>query len=108
MVLGGDPGIDILWRASYGSVFAEFGMTLDQSGAGEFTFVVPSSALGEELTVELVDWLAPLSLGVVGGPVPTSVPSGEGPTLPGWLTGVGLIAVSGAALVALRGQVVAG
>jgi MYXO-CTERM domain-containing protein len=35
------------------------------------------------VTVELVDWLAPVSLGVVGGPVPTSVPSGEGP-VPVW------------------------
>jgi hypothetical protein len=33
--------------------------------------------------VELVEWLAPVSLGVVGGPVPTSVPSGGGP-VPVW------------------------
>ena len=35
--------------------------------------------MGRELTVELVEWLEPLSLGVVGGPVPLSVPSGGGP-----------------------------
>ncbi len=33
--------------------------------------------------MELVEWTAPLSLGTVGGPVPTSVPSGEGP-VPAW------------------------
>jgi hypothetical protein len=30
-----------------------------------------------------VDWLAPVSIGVAGGPVPTSVPSGGGP-VPVW------------------------
>jgi len=54
-------------------------VTLDAEGSGEFTFVVPATALGQELTVELVEWLAPLPPGVVGGPVPTSVPSGGGP-----------------------------
>jgi alpha-tubulin suppressor-like RCC1 family protein len=82
-VTGGDPGIDVLWRAAYNPVFAEAGVTLDASGAGEFSFVVPAAALGAELTVELVEWLAPISLGVVGGPVPSSVPSGGGP-VPVW------------------------
>ena len=95
-VSGGDPGIDILWRAAYNPVIAEAGVTLDASGEGEFAFVVPASALGEELTVELVEWLAPVSLGVVGGPVPGSLPAGEGP-VPVWpilfaaLLGVGLL-----------------
>jgi hypothetical protein len=31
-----------------------------------------------------VAWTAPVSLGVVGGPVPTAVPSGEGPVA-AWL-----------------------
>ena len=82
-VTGGDPGIDILWRAAYNPVFAEAGVTLDASGAGEFSFVVPRGALGAEVTVELVEWLAPVSLGVVGGPVPGSIPAGEGP-VPEW------------------------
>jgi hypothetical protein len=82
-VTGGDPGIDILWRAAYSPVFAEAGVTLDDSGTGQFSFVVPTAALGQEVTVELVEWLPPLSLGVVGGPVPSSVPSGEGP-VPVW------------------------
>ena len=78
-VTGGDAGIDILWRAAYNPVFVEAGVTLDGSGSGEFSFTVPAAAVGEELTVELVEWLAPVSLGVVGGPVPSSVPSGLAP-----------------------------
>jgi len=82
-VTGGDPGIEILWRAAYNPVFAEAGVTLDASGTGEFSFTVPAAALGQELTVELVEWLAPVSLGVAGGPAPSSVPSGGGP-VPVW------------------------
>jgi hypothetical protein len=78
-VTGGDPGIDILWRVAYNPVFAEAGVTLDGSGTGEFAFVLPAAALGEEVTVELVEWLAPVSLGVVGGPVPGFIPAGSGP-----------------------------
>ena len=95
-VTGGDPGIDILWRAAFNPVFAEAGVTLDSSGAGEFSFTVPAGAVGEVLTVELVEWAAPVSLGVVGGPVPSSVPSGGGPVSV-WpfvlvaLVGVGLL-----------------
>jgi hypothetical protein len=58
-------------------------VTLDGSGTGEFSFIVPAEAVGQELTVELVDWSAPVSIGVAGGPVPTSVPSGGGP-VPVW------------------------
>ena len=84
-VSGGDAGIDILWRAAYNPVIAEAGVTLDASGSGEFSFVVPASALGEGLTVELVEWTAPMSLGVVGPPVPSGVPAGEGtPAAPLW------------------------
>ena len=79
IVTGGDPGIEILWRATHNPVFAEAGVTLDAFGVGSFSFVVPRAAAGQEVTVELVEWLAPVSLGVVGGPVPTSVPSGGGP-----------------------------
>jgi hypothetical protein len=83
-VTGGDPGIDILWRASYNPVFAEAGVTLDADGAGTFSFMVPAAALGQEVMVELVEWTAPVSLGVAsaGSLVPTSVPAGEGPGAP--------------------------
>ena len=87
-ITGGDPGIDILWRAAYNPVFAEAGVTLAADGTGTFSFFVPAGAVGSELTVELVEWTAPVSLGVVGGPVPSSVPSGEGPStvvpIPAW------------------------
>jgi alpha-tubulin suppressor-like RCC1 family protein len=103
-VTGGDPGIDILWRAAYNPVFAEAGVTLGPDGTGEFSFVVPAAALGEELTVELVEWLAPLSLGVVSGPVPDSVPAGGGP-VPLWP--IFLAALAGVALMR-RGMLVEG
>jgi hypothetical protein len=95
-VTGGDAGIDILWRAAYNPVIAETGVTLDASGSGVFSFTVPAGALGQELTVELVDWTAPMSLGTVGGPVPTSVPSGGGP-VPVWTLGL-LVLAGGLAL----------
>ena len=78
-VVGGDPSIEILWRAAYNPVFAGGGVALDAAGTGTFSFEVPAAALGEDLTVELVGWAAPVSLGVVRGPIPTSVPSGGGP-----------------------------
>jgi surface protein len=78
-VSGADAGIDILWRAAYNPVFASAGVSIGADGSGTFSFVVPAAAVGEELRVELVEWAAPMPMGVVGGPVPTSVPSGEGP-----------------------------
>jgi hypothetical protein len=81
-VTGGDPGIEILWRVAVNPVVAEGPVTLDAQGSGTFGFTVPATVVGRELAVELVAWTAPQSLGVVGGPSPTSVPSGEGPRLP--------------------------
>lgn len=78
-VNGGPADFAILWRAAYNPPFASAGVTLDASGTGTFSFVVPAAALGQNVTVELVDWTAPLALGVAGGRVPTSVPSGGGP-----------------------------
>jgi hypothetical protein len=78
-VSGADAGIDILWRAAYNPVFASAGVSIGADGSGTFTFVVPAAAVGEELRVELVEWAAPMPMGVVGGPVPGSVPAGEGP-----------------------------
>lgn len=52
------------------------GVRLGADESGVFAFTVPSAASGEELTLELVDWTAPVSLGVVGGPVPSSIPAG--------------------------------
>jgi hypothetical protein len=82
-ITGGDPDIEILWRAAYNPVFASEGVKLDADGIGTFGFTVPAAALGQVVTVELVDWLAPVSLGVAGGSVPASIPAGEGP-VPVW------------------------
>ncbi len=98
-VSGGAPGIDILWQAAYNPVFAGAGVMLDADGNGTFSFTVPSAALGQELTVELVAWLAPVSLGVAGGPVPASVPAGGGP-MPVWP--FVMLALAGGLVVARR------
>jgi hypothetical protein len=97
-VTGGEPGIDILWRASYNPVFAAAGVTLDADGNGTFSFVIPAAARGQEVMVELVEWTAPMSLGVtVGGPVPTTVPAGQGRGAPAGplAVAVGLALVAG-------------
>jgi len=101
-VTGGDPGIDILWRASYNPVFAEAGVTLGADGSGTFSFVVPAAARGEEVMVELVEWTSPMSLGVADGVtlVPTSIPAGEGRGAP-----AGPLAVT-VALALVAGMVV--
>ena len=78
-VTGGDAEATILWAAAAdGTPFAGTGVTLGANGTGTFSFIVPRSALGRGLTVELVEWLRPVSFGTVGGPVPGSVPAGEG------------------------------
>jgi surface protein len=77
-VSGADADIDILWRAAYNPVFASAGVRIGADGTGTFTFVVPAAAVGQEVRVELVEWTTPLSLGVVGRPVPGSVQAGEG------------------------------
>ena len=112
-VTGGDPGIDILWHAAVNPVIASDGVTLDADGRGTFGFTVPASAAGSVVTVELVGWTAPVAIGGgavvggaggVGGPVPTSVPAGEGGVVPG-----GLYALLGVvALVGATGTVVLG
>jgi len=80
-VSGGDPGIAILWRASYNPLIASSGVVLDAQGVGRFAFIVPTSALGSEVTVELVEWAPPMSLGSARAAIPTQVPAGEGSPL---------------------------
>lgn len=89
---------DFVWRAGAGAPFAEGVVTTGADGTGSFTFVVPRAALGETVTVELVAWSAPVPIGVAGGPVPGSVPSGGGP-VPFGMLGVALL---GAAALAVR------
>jgi hypothetical protein len=98
-VAGADPGIDILWRASYNPVFASAGVAIGSDGTGTFSFVVPVAARGSEVMVELVEWVAPQSLGVAGSIVPTSIPAGEGPRSP---SGPMLLVVAAALLLVSR------
>jgi hypothetical protein len=77
----GDPNVEILWRASYNPAFAGQGVKLDAEGRGSFSFVAPAAALGLPVTVELVEWDR-TAVVMVGGPVPVSVPAGEGPVVP--------------------------
>ncbi len=102
-VTGGDASIEILWRVATNPTLAEAGVTLDANGSGTFRFTVPRDALGAEITVELVAWTAPVSLGTVVGPTPASLPAGEGPssTLP-LLLFVMLASVTGTALLGRR------
>jgi hypothetical protein len=74
-----DANIDILWSASTNPVFAEGVVTTDAAGIGTFSFVVPAGALGQQVLVEVVEWLAPLAIGIAGGPVPRSIPAGDAP-----------------------------
>ncbi len=97
-VSDGNPGIDILWNAvNAGAAFEGRGLTLDGSGSGSFTFLAPRGAAAVD--VELVAWGVSDTVRVVGGPVPTAVPAGEGPR-DGMLPAVALMA--GAAALALR------
>jgi hypothetical protein len=77
-VSGGPADTDIQWRAAYNPIFAEGVVRTAADGTGSFSFVVPAGALGAPVTVELVDWSAPLAVGVAGGPVPGTVPAGDG------------------------------
>ena len=104
-VAGGDPNIEILWSASFGGdPFASQGVRLDASGRGTFTFVAPAAAIGQEVAVELVEWLAPISVSVLGGPIPASIPAGSGSTVPLGLVVIGLLVAAGS-LVGIRRQV---
>ncbi len=71
-VTGGDAGSRSVACRLQRPVIAEAGVTLGADGTGTFSFMVPAAALGEVLTVRLVGWAAPVSLGMSGGPVPTS------------------------------------
>jgi hypothetical protein len=101
-VTGGDPDIDILWRAAFeGSVFASLGVRLGPDGVGSFSFVVPRGAACGTITVELVEWLPPMTIDVACSPLPTSLPAGEG-GLPGPLALLGVLTLVGAAVLVRR------
>lgn len=98
-VTGGAPDIDILWRAAAGErAFASTGVRLGADGTGTFSFVVPRSALGLRIGVELVEWTRPFDVGVAGGPVPTGVAAGEGmPISPAIVLFIGVLGLVTAA-----------
>jgi len=69
---------------------------------------VVSGAHTLQLALPTASGMQAVNIGVtVGGPVPASVPAGEGPTVPVGLLAFGLLAAAGA-VVAVRRQVVAG
>ena len=78
-VSGGDPDIDILWRAAADDAPLDEGaVRIGPDGLGTFTFVATEVAPGQTLSVELVAWTQPVAVGTVGGPQPTVVRAGEG------------------------------
>ena len=95
----GDPDIEVLWRAVAGDAVVSGPVALGPDGSGTFRVAVPAEAVGRAMTVELVEWLAPVPVGVVTGPVPRAVPAGEGP-VPLGVLGL-LLAVLAAGAVAL-------
>lgn len=72
------PEFDFVWRASTDTVFASGIVTTDATAMAQFTFSVPASPVGQGVLVVIVDWTAATSIGVAGGPVPTTVPAGHG------------------------------
>jgi hypothetical protein len=99
-----DPSIDIVWSARTNPIFADGVVRTGPDGKGTFSFVVPAAALGQEVLVEMVGWLAPQPIGTAGGPVPSRIPAGEGqPTSAGASAlGIGLAALIGARMVTRR------
>jgi hypothetical protein len=78
------------------------GAPLDAAGS------VVSGAHTLQLALPTASGMQAVNVGVtVGGPVPASVPAGEGPTVPVGLLAFGLLAAAGA-VVAVRRQVVTG
>ena len=75
---GGSPGSDIVWEASYNPVFSTGVLTLDGSGAGSFSFRIPSETMGSMVGMQLVGHTGVIPLGMVSTVVPTAVSAGGG------------------------------
>jgi hypothetical protein len=101
-VSGGSAGFDILWQASFGSVFASQGVTLGADGRGSFSFVAPRGAAGQSVSVELVQWLRPLDVQVSGSLVPARVPAGEGSGALPFAFSAALLLVASSGVLRLR------
>lgn len=101
-VSGGPVDHEALWRASFGgSVFASTGVMLGPDGFGSFSFVAPRGAACGSVTVELVEWLPPITVSVACAAIPARIPAGEG-GLPSGVGLLGLLSVAGAVLVGRR------
>jgi hypothetical protein len=99
-VTGGPANFEILWNASFNGPFAGTGVMLDGQGRGTFTFIAPRAAAGQSVSVVLVDWTRPISVGVTSSTVPARIPAGEGGVPLSLLFGV--LVLAGAGLVARR------
>lgn len=73
---GWPSNFDIVWHATRNQHFEEAVLRTAPDGPGALVFTVPRAALGTEVSVEFVAWIAPPLLGVVRGRVPGMVPSG--------------------------------
>jgi surface protein len=76
-ILGGPAAAEILWTAAAPSPFAGQGVMLDEGGVGTFAFTVPPMVPGAPLTVTLEGWDV-RQVVTSAGPIPSSVPAGEG------------------------------
>ncbi len=102
-ITGGTPGSQLAWRAAFNPTFAGDIVTLDSTGAGSFRFTVPAGAADRPIMVELVELEATVVLASEDGPVPTSVPAGQGPpVVPTWLVSLTSISLAIALLLATR------
>jgi hypothetical protein len=77
-IVNGPTDFDIIWEASYNPVFATGVVTLDGSGNGSFSFLVPAAAMGSTVGVQLVGHTAVMAIGPVTTAVPVIIRAGEG------------------------------
>ena len=107
-ITGGDPSIDILWEASYGTVFVRQGVTLDAEGRATFTFVAPAASRGLPIMVGLVEWNRTATVNVIGTAVPTRIAAGGGSGSVPFAPAAALLVLAAAAAIRLRRVAVIG
>ena len=81
-VTGGPPGASMDWNAAVNPVIAAGTLTLDADGNGSIEFLVPDAAAGRRIVVALTGTSTSFVLSAAEGPVPRSIPAGEGPAGP--------------------------
>jgi len=75
--LGGEPGVEVLWTATFPSITVTGSLVFGFDGSAAFSFIVPMTAAGASAAVELVDWLTPVEL-IIGSVAPNRIGAGEG------------------------------